>query len=225
VSQRTAQDAITVQADAALASEVRAGHLSVAFAAEQIRRKQRLAALEAPPLPAGPFAVIYADPPWRSATPSSDRSPERHYPTMTIEELKALAVPAASDAVCFLWAVNPLLVEAFDVLAAWGFRYRTNLVWVKDKIGLGQYVRGQHEPLLIGVRGAMPLPAEPDRPASVITASRGVHSAKPVAVYELIERMYPEMPRVELFARQTRQGWVAWGNELASPTAEEREVG
>jgi N6-adenosine-specific RNA methylase IME4 len=224
-SARTVQDAITVRdADPELAEQVRSGRLSVASAARQVRRERMLAGLATPPLPTGPFAVVYADPPWQSRSPSSDRAAENHYPTMAVEELKALPVPAADDAVCFLWAVNPLLPAALEVLAAWGFSYRSNLVWVKDKLGLGSYVRGQHELLLLGTRGEMPAPAEPDRPPSVIVADRQAHSVKPAAVPELIERMYPGLSRVELFAREEREGWVGWGNELAEPPRE-REVG
>jgi len=225
VSARTVQDAITVRdADPELFELVLSGEVPVQRAAERIRRAQKHEALaSAPPLPEGPFAVIYADPPWRLPSGDSDRSPERHYPTMKLDEIKALTVPAAEDAVCFLWSINALLPQALDVLEAWGFRYRTNLVWAKDKIGLGFYVRGQHELLLLGTRGAMPLPAEADRPASVIAADRGAHSVKPVGAYEVIERMYPDLSRVELFARGQRDRWVAWGNEVAG-TAEEREV-
>ena len=91
-----------------------------------------------PPLPQGPFEVILADPPWQlAATPTAAYAPENHYPTMALAEIKALAVPAAEDAVLFLWAVSCLLPEALEVMAAWGFEYKTNLVWVKPSIGLG----------------------------------------------------------------------------------------
>jgi N6-adenosine-specific RNA methylase IME4 len=89
-------------------------------------------------------------------------------------------------------------------------------VWVKDRIGMGWYVRGRHEFLLIARRGDMPTPAEADRPDSVIEAPRERHSEKPSAAYDLIERMYPGAPKVELFARRHRPGWVAWGDEVAA---------
>jgi N6-adenosine-specific RNA methylase IME4 len=102
------------------------------------------------------------------------------------------------------------------VLVAWGFEYKTNIVWVKDKIGLGYFVRNQHELLLVATRGDMPSPSPANRPPSVITARRREHSRKPDEAYALIERIYPELPKIELFARQTRPGWAAWGNEMGT---------
>jgi len=169
----------------------------------------------APPLPEGPFAVIYADPPWRLGNPDGAYAPENHYRTMPTEEIAAIAIPAAEHAVLFLWAVNCLLREALEVMEAWGFRYRTNLVWVKPSIGLGNVVRNRHELLLVGKRGSLQAPDPEDRPDSVIEAPRGAHSEKPACVYELIERMYPQVSKLELFGRGLpRPGWVAWGDEV-----------
>ena len=177
--------------------------------------KERPQISEPEPLPEGVFEVIYADPPWLYEQPGGRtpqlRAVELHYPTMSDEEIAAIEVPAADDSVCFLWATNPKLREALDVLGAWGFDYRTNLAWVKDKIGMGYYVRGQHELLLIGRRGDLPVPHEANRPASVIHAPRAQHSAKPDAAYEAIERMYPDARKLELFAREMRPGWASWG--------------
>src|SRR5262245_38179880 len=110
----------------------------------------------------------------------------------------------------------PHLRESFQVLDAWGFEYKTNIVWVKDKIGLGYFVRNQHELLLVAARGDMPLPSPANRPPSVISAPRREHSRKPDEAYEIIERMYPTLPKIELFARQTRSGWAAWENEVGT---------
>lgn len=143
---------------------------------------------------------------------------ENHYPTMTLEEIKHLSVSdlATEDAVLFLWATAPKLCECFEVIDAWGFSYRTCAVWVKDKIGMGYYLRNQHELLLIAKRGDPPMPSESSRPSSVIHAPRTDHSAKPVAFYELIEGMYPELPKIELFSRSPRTGWDAWGNQASA---------
>jgi len=86
-------------------------------------------------------------------------------------------------------------------------------VWVKDKIGLGYFVRNQHELLLVATRGDMPSPSPANRQPSVIEAPRREHSRKPDEAYALIERMYPSLPKIELFARNTRSGWDPWGNE------------
>lgn len=167
------------------------------------------------PLPPGVFEVLYADPPWQYdfCTTDDSRAIEKQYPTMTLDAIAALKVPAAKDAVLFLWATSPKLAEALHVMTSWGFSYRTCMVWVKDKIGMGYYARQRHELLLIGIRGKPGTPAESDRPDSVIAAKRGKHSEKPAVVYEIIERMYPKARRVEFFARGQREGWTAWGDE------------
>ena len=146
-------------------------------ALKEARRARKLASIAAQnaareaaaqePIP--PCQVIYADPPWRyDASQSPSRRIDNHYPTMALEEIKALAeqgeVPAADDAVLFLWATPPLLPEALEVMAAWGFTYRTCMVWVKDRIGMGYYARQRHELLLIGKRGSLPVPEPSDRP-------------------------------------------------------------
>ncbi len=97
---------------------------------------------------------------------------------------------------------------------AWGFTYKTNLAWVKPSIGLGRWTRNRHELLLLGKHGNHPCPDPEDLPDSVIEASRGRHSEKPEAAYELIETALPGASKLELFARGTpRPGWVIWGNQ------------
>lgn len=164
----------------------------------------------------GIFPVIYADPPWQYEHPISDsRRIENQYPTMTIEDICNLPVNdiATDDAIIFLWATTPMLKKGFQVLDAWGFEYRTCMVWVKPSIGPGHWVRNRHELLLIGVKGNIPTPKGEDKPDSVIEAPRQEHSKKPEIVYDIIEKMYPELEKVELFCRQPRQGWKAWGNQ------------
>lgn len=168
--------------------------------------------------PAGKFPIVYADPPWRYENPpmgDTGRSIENHYPTMALEEICALPVDRvlADNALLFMWATSPKLAECMEVLNAWGFTYRTSMVWVKNKIGMGYYARNRHELLLIAKRGEFAPPEPANRPDSVIEAPRLQHSAKPVIVYDLIEGMYPDFPKVELFARDRREGWEAWGNQ------------
>ena len=166
----------------------------------------------------GRFSLIYGDPPWEDEFGPNSRQVELHYPTMTDAELKALDVAsvAADDAILFLWALPHMAPTAFKIMEAWGFSYRTHLVWAKDQIGLGQYVRNEHELLLIGRKGAFPPPAESARVGSVIEAPVGEeHSAKPTIFIELLEGWYPDVPKIELFRRGvTRPGWSAWGNEV-----------
>jgi N6-adenosine-specific RNA methylase IME4 len=216
-SPRTIQDAATVKLyDPALFERVKAGELPAHTAARQVRRAQRALELaNPPPLPCGPFELIYADPPWQLGNPEGAYAPENHYPTMPLEEIKSLAVPAADDAVLYLWAVNMLLPQALEVISAWGFQYLTNQAWVKPSIGLGTWARNRHELLLVARKGRFAPPEPEERPDSVLEAPRGRHSEKPALVYELLERAYPQASKLELFARRSRPGWVAWGNEVA----------
>jgi N6-adenosine-specific RNA methylase IME4/ParB-like chromosome segregation protein Spo0J len=173
------------------------------------------------------YPIIYADPPWAfevyDANSGLVRCAEAHYPTLGTDAICAFPVAhlTTPDAVLFLWATSPHLESAFRVIEAWGFKYRTNAVWVKESPGLGYWVRNQHENLLIAARGNMRSPCEGTRPPSVITAARREHSRKPDEAYDLIERMYPELPKIELFARNARDGWAVWGNQAPTvPSAE-----
>jgi N6-adenosine-specific RNA methylase IME4 len=225
-SPRTVQDVITVyDHDPALFARVLNGDVSASTAASKTRRALRDAAIPPPPpMPEGPFELILADPPWSFGTPDSPFAPEQHYPTMSIAEIKALRVPAAENSVLFLWAVTYLLPEALEVIDAWGFSYRSHFVWVKaNGIGPGVWLRQRHELLLIATRGKVSPPEPADRVDSVIEAPRGRHSAKPEAGFERIERMYPQLSRLELFRRGApRPGWQAWGNQTDG--ADDREV-
>ena len=165
----------------------------------------------------GRFPLLYADPPWRyEHTKSDNRRIENQYPTLSLEEICALPIHEVTTDNCilYLWTPNPILEQAFQVLAAWGFRYRTAMVWVKDKWGAGVWARQQHESLLVAIKGTPTAPEDAMRPSSVIYAPRRGHSEKPEEVYAMLERMYPELPKLELFARTPRPGWSAWGNQV-----------
>jgi N6-adenosine-specific RNA methylase IME4 len=167
------------------------------------------------------YPVILADPPWRYEHPpmSGSRVVENHYPTMTLEEMSELRVAdlATPDTVLFMWATSPMLEQALVLIRHWGFNYRTCAVWVKPSIGMGYFFRQRHELLLVATHGSPPMPHPGERPPSVIESPRGAHSEKPIETYEFIERMYPELPKIELFARRPRGGWACWGNEAPSP--------
>lgn len=204
-----------------LREKIKSGELSLKEAEKEVRLRDKaakvaeIAATPVADLPADvTFPVILADPPWRyDYAEDTTRQIENHYPTMPLDDIAALEVPAADDAVLFMWATSPKLREAFTVLDGWGFTYRTCMVWAKDKIGMGYYARQQHELVLIATRGQLPVPDPADRPPSVFHGPRTEHSAKPVVLHELIERMYPQYRRVELFARAARPGWSVWGNQ------------
>lgn len=160
------------------------------------------------------YPVIYADPPWQLPFVYTNRAPENYYPTMSLTEICDLPVPSIStdDAILFIWTTNSHLEQCLKVVEAWKFQYITNFVWVKDRLGLGCYVRHQHELLLIAKKGQIPTPEPSNRPSSVIHAAREQHSKKPDTFYDLIEQMYPNYPKIELFARASRPGWDRWGN-------------
>ena len=204
--------------------EIREAYQEIRERELESSRAERIAKLVAiskgnAPLPSDRrYPIIYADPAWQYENPpigATSRAIENHYPTLSLEEICALPVSrlATNDSVLFLWATAPKLAECMSVITAWAFTYRTNLVWAKDKIGMGYHVRNQHELLLIAKRGDIPPPEPSARPASILCAPRREHSRKPDEAYALIERMYPELARIELFARGTRPGWAAWGNQ------------
>jgi len=163
------------------------------------------------------FPVIYADPPWQYEHSMDDGDCiENHYPTMTLDDIRAMPLDdiATADCILFLWTTSPKLEEAMTVLAAWRFNYRTCGIWDKEWIGPGYYFRQRHELLLVATRGNLPVPLPENRPASVYSERRTEHSRKPKAYHEMIERMYPDLPKLELFAREAREGWTVWGNQV-----------
>ncbi|RKI67832.1 adenine methyltransferase [bacterium 1xD42-67] len=171
------------------------------------------------------YNVILADPPWSFRAWSSKgmgRSAEQHYPTMRLEDIKALPVfdLAAGDCVLFLWATFPMLKEALEVIDTWGFTYKTvAFTWVKENRkspglfwGLGYWTRANAEVCLLATRGS------PKRQSAavhqVILSPVERHSKKPDEVQERIVTLMGDVSRVELFARQETPGWDVWGNEV-----------
>jgi N6-adenosine-specific RNA methylase IME4 len=174
------------------------------------------------------FPVIYADPPWRYENGDPLRAAENHYPTMPLDKICALDLGEgrsvtdiiAYDAVLYLWATPRMLPQALEVVEAWGFEYLIDMVWVKDRVGIGRQTLGQHEHLLIATRGNFPAPLNGTQSSSVIFADRRAHSQKPEEAYEFIERLYPKMGKIELFARgPARPGWTVWGNQAKQSAA------
>ena len=165
------------------------------------------------------YSVILADPPWQFGWANSNRSPEMHYPTMPIESICSLPVKkiANDNAILFIWSPSSFLQEALDVIESWGFQYATKLTWIKTakngniKIGLGTNVRNTSEDLLIGKRGDFPAPK--NKFPSTFHALQTDHSRKPKRSYEIIENMYPDASRIEVFARYVYPGWTGVGNE------------
>ena len=170
-------------------------------------------------LPKQKFQVIYADPPW-SYNDKCDSGAiqsggvDKHYPTMSINEICELPISdlAEDDSVLFLWTTSPLLEDSFLVINAWGFNYKASFIWDKIKHNMGHYNSVRHEFLLIATRGS----CTPDNMKlfdSVQSIERSEHSKKPHEFYEIIETLYSGS-KIELFARNIRDGWSSWGNEV-----------
>jgi N6-adenosine-specific RNA methylase IME4 len=163
----------------------------------------------------GEYDVIYCDPPWKyDFAETENRAIENHYPTMELEDIKNIKVPSAENSVLFLWATAPKLIEALEVMNAWGYAYKTQSVWDKELIGSGYWFRGQHEILLVGVKGKFSPPIPENRESSVYREKRTQHSKKPTHYYEWIEKAFPNQRYLEMFSRNTfNEKWSVWGNQ------------
>ncbi len=174
------------------------------------------------------FATVLADPPWRFVNRTGKVAPEHRrlsrYPTLTVEEICALPVAdhLGDTAHCYLWVPNALLPEGLAVLAAWGFSYKSNVIWHKvrkdggsDGRGVGFYFRNVTEIVLFGTRGRNARTLPPGRrQVNLIATRKREHSRKPDEQYDLIESCSPGA-YLELFGRGVRKGWTVWGNQAS----------
>jgi N6-adenosine-specific RNA methylase IME4 len=173
----------------------------------------------------GRFGTILADPPWRFSNRTGKMAPEHkrlnRYSTLTFEDIKGLPVAevAADQSHLYLWVPNALLAEALQVMQAWGFAYKTNLIWHKirkdgepDGRGVGFYFRNTTEMVLFGVQGKLRTFAPGRTQVNIIKSRKREHSRKPDELYAIIEKCSPG-PFLELFARGPRRNWTMWGNE------------
>jgi N6-adenosine-specific RNA methylase IME4 len=172
------------------------------------------------------FGTVLADPPWRFTNRTGKVAPEHHrlnrYDTMSLDEICGLPVAdfLAETAHLYLWVPNALLPDGLEVMRAWGFSYKSNIVWHKlrkdggsDGRGVGFYFRNVTEILLFGVRGKNARTLTPGRSqVNYIGTRKREHSRKPDEQYDLIERCSPG-PFLEMFSRGVRSNWVAWGNQ------------
>jgi N6-adenosine-specific RNA methylase IME4 len=167
-----------------------------------------------------PAAVLVADPPWRfkDTLPGKGRGAAKHYPTMTAKDLERFPLPPlADDALLCFWRVAAMQQEALDIIEAWGFTLKSELVWQKTTsggrlhFGMGRIVRAAHEVCLLATRGRFKVADRAVR--STFDAPVGRHSAKPDRFYRIVERLSPG-PYAELFARRPRAGWSCYGNEI-----------
>jgi len=163
------------------------------------------------------YKIIYADPPWRYdfSKDNADKI-ENHYPTMTNEDICKIEVPSDDNSVLYLWATAPKLLEALEVMKAWGFKYKTQAVWDKTWVGMGYWFRGQHEILLVGTKGKVSPPTPSNRVSSVYKEKKSKHSKKPRYFRDVITDSFPaDWNKLEMFAREkSSPSWDIWGNEL-----------
>lgn len=170
----------------------------------------------------GMFTTVLMDPPWNEQGGGKcKRGADKHYPIMKTPDIIRTILQCehwnniGENAHLYMWVTNNFLPDGLLVMQSLGFTYKTNFVWVKDRAGLGQYFRGQHELCLFGTKGKRP--TEPRTEAkninSVVHAQRTKHSQKPESTYDLIEKR-SNGPYLEIFSRKERPGWTVWGNEV-----------
>ncbi len=199
-----------------LAEEMdRAGKVNGVFRKLTIKRKAEAIRREEPSLPPGKYHVIVADPPWTFHKRAQDASHRgtTPYPSMSLDEIRKLDVPQLSleDSSLWLWTTNSHLRQAFEIMEAWGFQYKTLLTWGKHKIGLGDWLRGKTEHCLVGTKGSPTFVLKAQ--STLLLADSGRHSAKPDEFYALVESLCPGR-KAELFQRRPRNGWIGHGDEV-----------
>lgn len=176
-------------------------------------------------VPEGLFTTILADPPWRFMNRTGKMAPEHQrllrYPTLSLQEIAEIPADrvAAANSHLYLWVPNALLAEGLEVMRAWGFCYKSNLVWYKtrkdggpDGRGVGFYFRNVTELVLFGIRGHIRTLQPGRTQVNIMLSNKREHSRKPDEIYSIVEACSPG-PYLELFARFNRPGWVQWGNE------------
>lgn len=215
---------------------------------ERRAERERDFATKVRSFPGQKFGIIYADPPWHlkswSEETGLDRAADQHYPTMSVEEICALSDPdgrhvsdlvAPDEALLLLWITVPFLDRMADVFRAWApisyvdpeygairepWKYVSNYCWDKENPATGRWNRNQHEHLLIARIGNVPAPNPSDRLRSIYREASKEHSRKPEGFAAMIEQIYPDVPKIELFRRGApRPGWSAWGHEAIQEAA------
>lgn len=176
------------------------------------------------------YDIILADPPWKYNSRANHKTrfrggAEGHYDLLTTQEICNLPISelANPNALLFMWATFPMITDAFKVIDAWGFKYKTiGFLWAKLNpkagtpfFGVGYYTKSNSEPCLLATRGKAMKPII-NTVSSLILAPRQEHSRKPEESLIRIERMYPDTKKLELFSREKREGWDSWGNEIES---------
>ena len=168
--------------------------------------------MEITPLPEGVFEVIVIDPPWPYGTEynSETRRVASPYPEMSLENIKNIKITAADNCVLWLWTTHRFLRDAFVLLEGWNFEYKVTLVWNKEKLGMGGWLRCQSEFCLLGIKGNPKWNLTNQR--DIISEARREHSRKPEKFYEMVEKVCMGK-KLDYFSRQERDGWTSYGNQ------------
>jgi N6-adenosine-specific RNA methylase IME4 len=165
------------------------------------------------------YKTIYADPPWMETGGGKiKRGADAHYDLMKTKDIMRLPIQniCENNAHLYLWVTNNFLVDGLEVMKSWGFIYKTMITWGKNKFGLGQYFRGQTESCLFGVKGNLPykiIDGKRQQGSTLLLAPKREHSQKPDEMRQMIEKVSYE-PFIELFARQSVNGWDCWGDNV-----------
>ena len=220
VSHETIRQALYVKENAPkeVVDRVRAGKKSISGAYRELKKKEKISELrqEIPeiPDPEGVFGVIVVDPPWpyrltgNNEYDSEGNRADSPYPEMSLEEIKNIELPCDDDCVLWLWTTNRFMHEAYHCLEAWGFEPKTILTWVKDRMGLGRWLRSQTEHCILAVKGS-PL-VDLVNETTVLEAPNRGHSTKPDEFYELVDRLCVGT-KIDWFSRKSRPGWAGYG--------------
>lgn len=217
VSSRIVEAAGAVEkASPELFAKVKEGEITVKQAAQQIKKSKQVDQAKVYVPPEGEFELIVADPAWKYDDELAGVGRELPYPTQTEAEICAVKIPAAVNCLLVLWVTNAHLLDgtALRVLAAWGFTPKAMLTWVKDKIGMGRWLRGQTEHAILAIKGHPVITLT--NQSTVLHAPRRANSEKPHEAFALFESLTPATSRLEMWARTTRPGWKTSGSELAA---------
>lgn len=170
------------------------------------------------------YNIIYADPPWRYSDKGCSGACEKHYHTMSVDDICNLPIRniADKDCVLFMWTTYPMLQEAMEVISAWGFKYKTiAFQWLKQNksgkgfyFGLGRWTRGNTEPCLLAVKGKPYKFTKSKSVSQIIEYPLTRHSEKPPIARDKISQLMKNIPKIELFARQKSVNWDYWGDEV-----------
>ena len=202
-----------------LKKKLQAGEVSIneaykAIRAEEKAEQKQIAIEQINTLsePNGSYHVLVVDPPWAYEKRAEDTSHRGRcaYPTMSIEEICEINIPAEDNAILWLWTTNAFMHEAHHVINAWGFTPKTILTWVKDRMGVGDWLRGQTEHCILAVKGKPII--DLTNQTTVLNAPLREHSRKPDEFYKMVETLCPGK-KIDIFSREPRSGWDQWGCE------------